>query len=102
MNEHHLEYYFATFLGTTTAPFWWTHKKKVTTAVAHLWNLRQAIYFEDGTEEAFEDALIDTTIRFKIKKSMLYFLLGIASTNPHDPFGAVRAYLNKSDPQLSL
>ncbi len=102
MNDDHLTYFYRTFLGEKSEPHWWRHRSKVPGAIAELWTKRQAIYFADGTDEAFRNEVLMITRRWKLTKSMVYFLLGIASTNPHDPYNSVRIYLNKHDPKLTI
>ena len=98
---NHEEYYLATFLGLSKVPCWWHKKSKVAGAVAELWNLRQAEYYENKSSETFNARCLTIAKSLKIKKSMLMFLLGIASTEPQAPYNAVRVYLFRSDSTLS-
>ena len=98
---NHEEYYLSTFLGLSKKPVWWNKKSKVAGAVAELWTLRQAEYYENKSKEIFNARCSTIAKSLKIKKSMLMFLLGIASTEPHTPYNAVRIYLFRADATLS-
>ena len=97
----HENYYLATFLGLSKTPVWWNKKSKVAGAVAELWNLRQAEYYENKSTEIFNARCLNIAKSLKIKKSMIMFLLGIASTEPQTPYNAVRVYLFRADATLS-
>lgn len=101
MDEQHEHYYLSTFLGLDRPPVWWNKKSQVAGAVAELWNHRQAEYFENQSPEIFKSRCRTIAKSLKIKKSMLMFLLGIASTEPHTPYNAVRVYLFRADNTLS-
>ena len=98
---NHEDYYLATFLGLKKKPVWWHKKSKVAGVVAELWNHRQAEYFEGQSPDIFRTRCRTIAKSLKIKKSMLMFLLGIASTEPHNPYNAVRVYLFRADATLS-
>ena len=98
---NHELYYLKTFLGLDKQPPWWNKKSKVAGAVAELWTHRQAEYYAQQSEQIFKARCLTIAKSLKIKYSMLMFLLGIASTEPHNPYEAVRIYLNRADTTLS-
>ena len=102
MSNEHLDYFYQTFLGLQAEPYWWSKRSKIPAAISALWNTRQKLYFQGGDQSEFNDQLLMITRSYGIKKDMVYFLLGIASTNPHDPYNSVRTYLNKHDPKLII
>tara|TARA_B100000902_G_C27295463_1_gene909612 strand:- start:1210 stop:1572 length:363 start_codon:yes stop_codon:yes gene_type:complete len=96
----HTSYWLQVNLGLDQEPKWWPKRKQLIEAVHSLWALRQQCYYEGTDQSQYRDRRRQISKGFKIKFETIDLLLGIATTDPVNAYGAVRDFFLGADPKL--
>ena len=101
MDTHpHTKQWLHCHFGLDTVPTWWKRREELIPELADLWNIRQAIFYENGDAAEFQDKQRAISRKFILKYSIIHHLIGVMATDPSDPFGCLRDYLRMGTPRL--
>jgi hypothetical protein len=98
-NHPHTNYFFQTHFGSDI-PTWWRRRKEVVEELSFLYELRQAIYYSNLDRSVFKKRIRYISRKFVMKYETIHFLLGVMTTDPSEPYGVIRDFLNQGLPKL--
>ena len=97
----HLKYWFAVTFGLDHVPHWYHHRKKIVTAVSHLWQLRQEAFYERKDQTAFKDARRALSMGYKLRYEHIDLMIGICMVDPSNPYGILVDFFKGSEPRIT-
>ena len=96
----HTRYWLKCYLGLDDIPQWYSKRYWLCNEIANLFDARQAEYWESKDSTEFKRQLLSISRRFHIKYSLIYTLLGVASTDPSNTYGVLCDFLRAAEPKI--